>query len=168
MTHSRILDKTVCISRRANDIGKRYESIYSPYNNVNSRAYMVFKKAKSEFLTVKTRLEIDGVSHPAHADEYIYIYSHPFTHSLVVSQHTSTARLVRCFTLGSKLGWFYVSWISYRTAISNSSEGISRHMYHISICAKWLLGAQFIRRWRQWQPEIISWDCSTPTGGVYI
>ena len=44
---------------------------------------------------------------------YIYIYIHPHTDCFVVSQLFCVVRPARCFKLGSKSGWLYVSRIPY-------------------------------------------------------
>ena len=48
---------------------------------------------------------------------YIYIYSHPQKDCFVVSQHFMVARYAWVFKLGSKLGWIFMSQISYPRAI---------------------------------------------------
>ena len=48
---------------------------------------------------------------------YIYIYCHPWMNCFVVSKIFKVAKHTRCFKLGLKPRWFYVTWISYPRAI---------------------------------------------------
>ena len=61
-------------------------------------------------------------------------YCHPKTDCFVVSQLSSVAKHTKCFKLGLKPNWLYISWISYPKAIiiyKNERLQISKdpHLY---------------------------------------
>ena len=65
---------------------------------------------------------------------YIYIYYHPQIDCFGVSQPITMARLVICFKLGSKPGWLYACYISYRRFIDNLSISDEILCTYISFC----------------------------------
>ena len=85
---------------------------------------------------------------------YIYIYSYPQTDYFVVSEIFSVTRMVRCFKLGSKPGWFYVNLISYPRAIVILS--ISKIIFYTYLFTYMYWSTQFLRRiiafQLKWQP----------------
>ena len=77
----------------------------------------------------------------------LYIYSHPQTDCSLVSQFFGESKPARCFKLGWKPEWLYVSRISYPRAIIilGVNEIIFlRISFNITWSATW--SAQFLRR----------------------
>ena len=77
----------------------------------------------------------------------IYIYCHSQTNCFIESQHFSVARYVRCFKLGSKTGWIYVSRMSYPKAIVPLD--VNPGILHLYLFTNSLIGyrsAQLTRR----------------------
>ena len=92
--------------------------------------YQTYHKTKEQekevmYIYVCTFIFLSTI-HTVHIYIYIYIYIYPQTDCFVVLQLFSVAGHARCFKLGSKSGWLYVSSTSYSRpiVILSVSEGI--------------------------------------------